>query len=50
MAKIKMKTGHTVAETFETFLLSKREKDLSEKTLTTYKQHMAAIGKHISLA
>ncbi len=49
MARISMKQGNSLAETFESFLLSRKAKGLSEKTLTTYKQHLSAIGKHLSL-
>lgn len=48
MAKISMKMSVTVTETFEDFILSRKAKGLSEKTLTTYKQHFAAISKHLS--
>ena len=37
MARIRMKQGNSLAETFESFLLSRKAKGLSEKTLTTYK-------------
>lgn len=49
MAKIKMKLGVTVAETFDDFILSRKAKGLSEKTITTYTQHFSAISKYLSL-
>lgn len=48
MAKIKMKSSVTMAETFNDFLMSRKAKGLSDKTLTTYKQHFGAISKHLS--
>ena len=48
MARIKMKTSVTTADTFKDFILSRKAKGLSEKTLTTYNQHFAAISKHLS--
>lgn len=48
MAKINIKLSVTVAESFDDFILSRKAKGLSEKTLTTYTQHFAAIGKHLS--
>lgn len=48
MAKISIKLSVTVAESFDDFILSRKAKGLSEKTLTTYTQHFAAIGKHLS--
>ena len=48
MAKISMKMSVSVSETFEDFILSRKAKGLSEKTLATYQQHFSAIGKHLS--
>lgn len=47
--KIVMQVSISVADTFADFLLSRKAKGLSEKTLTTYKQHLAAIGKHLDI-
>lgn len=47
MKRMTMKTSVTFAETFDDFLLSRKAKGLTEKTLTTYKQHFSSIGKHI---
>lgn len=49
VAKIKMKTTETLAESFERFLLSKSAKGITEKTMQTYSQHFHAIGKHLDL-
>ena len=49
MKKITMKIGNTVAETFEDFILSRKAKGLSDKTLTTYKQHFKAARRHINV-
>lgn len=48
MAKIKMKTSVTVAETFHDFLTGKKAAGVSEKTLLTYGQHFSAVSKHLS--
>lgn len=48
MSKIQMKVSVTTAETFADFLLTRKAKGLSVKTLTTYQQHFAAISKHLS--
>lgn len=49
MKKITMKIGNTVAETFEDFILSRKAKGLSDKTLTTYNQHFKAVRRHIDV-
>ena len=48
MAKIKMKSSVTVAETFHDFLTGKKAAGVSEKTLLTYGQHFSAVSKHLS--
>lgn len=48
--KIVIQVSITMADTFADFLLSRKAKGLSEKTITTYKQHFAAIGKHLDTA
>jgi len=49
MKKITMKIGNTVAETFEDFIVSRKAKGLSDKTLTTYSQHFKAVGRHLDV-
>lgn len=49
MKKIKMKIGNTVAETFEDFIISRKAKGLSDKTLVTYNQHLRAIKHHLDI-
>ncbi len=49
MKKIKMNIGNTLAETFEDFIISRKVKGLSDKTITTYNQHFKAISRHISI-
>ncbi len=44
-----MKISITMEETFEDFLLMKKSRGLSEKTLRTYKEHLKAIGKHLPI-
>ena len=45
--KIVMKVSITMAETFGDFIMSRKAKGLSDKTITTYKQQFAAVGKHL---
>lgn len=47
MKKMKMKTNGTIAEHFETFLLNKQASGVTDKTLTTYRQHFGAISKFL---
>lgn len=49
-SKIAIQVSISVADTFGDFITSRKAKGLSEKTLTTYKQHLAAIGKHLDVA
>ena len=49
MAKITMKIGNTIAETFEDFIISRKTRGLSDKTLTTYNQHFRALRWHIDV-
>lgn len=49
MKKITIKIGNTVAETFEDFIISRKARGLSDKTLTTYNQHFKAIGRHLDV-
>lgn len=46
-AKITMKLSTTLEETFADFIMSRKAKGVSEKTLTTYQQHFSAISKHL---
>lgn len=43
--RILMKISVTVEDTFGDFIMSRKAKGLSDKTLVTYKQHFAAIAK-----
>ena len=45
-----MKVSITMADTFGDFIMSRKAKGLSDKTITTYKQQFAAIGKHLDTA
>lgn len=47
MKKIQMKTSTTTAEIFEDFIISRKSKGLSDKTLTTYNHHFKAISHHL---
>lgn len=42
-----MKVSITMAETFGDFIMSRKAKGLSDKTITTYNQQFAAVGKHL---
>lgn len=50
MAKMKMRRANetTIKETFEDFLLSKKARGISDKTLDTYAAHFRAIGKYLN--
>ena len=49
MKKITIKISNTVKETFGDFIISRKAKGLSDKTLTTYNQHFKAIQRHIDV-
>lgn len=44
-----MQISVTMAETFNDFLISRKAKGLSEKTLVSYKQHFAAVARHLDV-
>lgn len=48
--KIVIQVSISVADTFADFMLSRKAKGLSEKTLITYNQHLSAIGKHLDVS
>ncbi len=47
--RISMDSRASFRDIFKSFVLSKKAEGLSEKTLTTYQQHLSAIGKHLDL-
>lgn len=49
-SKIVIQVSISVADTFGDFILSRKAKGLSEKTLTTYNQHLSAVGKHMDVS
>lgn len=49
MKKITIKISNTVEETFEDFIISRKAKGLSDKTLVTYNQHLRAIKHHLDI-
>ena len=49
MKKITIKISNTVEETFEYFIISRKAKGLSDKTLVTYNQHLRAIKHHLDI-
>ena len=49
-SKIVIQVSISVADTFADFILSRKAKGFSEKTLTTYNQHLSAISKHLDVS
>ena len=47
MGKIKLITAVTMEETFKQFLLSRKTKGLSDKTLESYQNHFRAVARHL---
>ena len=47
--KILIKISIILEDTFGDFIMSRKAKGLSEKTIVTYRQHFAAISKHIDI-
>ena len=48
--KIVIQVSISVVDTFADFMLSRKAKGLSEKTVITYNQHLSAIGKHLDVS
>ena len=48
-SKIVIQVSISVADTFADFILSRKAKGLSEKTLTTYNQHLSAINDRCTI-
>ena len=49
MSKIQMKTSKTVAEIFEDFIMTRKAKGLSDKTVCSYESHFKSIQKHLNV-
>ena len=49
MAKIQMRTSKTVAEIFEDFIMTRKAKGLSDKTLLSYQSHFKSIQRHLNV-
>ncbi len=47
--KITMKKSVTFEDVFADFIMTRKAKGLSGKTITTYNQHFRAISKHIDI-
>lgn len=47
MKKIVMRTSETMTEIFEDFIMSRKAKGLSDKTIRSYEQHFRIIGHHL---
>ena len=49
MAKIQMKTSETMTEIFDNFIMSRKAKGLSEKTISSYKSHFKSLGNYLNI-
>lgn len=49
MSKIQMKASRTVAEIFGDFIMSRKAKGLSDKTVLSYKSHLKSIRNHLDI-
>ena len=49
MAKIKLVVSATIEETFSDFIISKKTKGLTEKTLQSYQSQFQAVAKHMDV-
>ena len=49
MTKITMKNSVTTAETFDSFMMSRKAKGLTEKTISSYYSHFKCISKHLNI-
>ena len=48
-SRITIESSASVEAEFKRFILAKKANGLADKTLTTYEQHLSAIGKHLDL-
>lgn len=49
MTKIRLQRTESVADVFDSFLLSKKAQGIADKTAATYAQHFHAISKHLDV-
>ncbi len=49
MSRILMKNSVTTAETFDSFMMSRKAKGLTEKTISSYYSHFKCIAKHLDM-
>ena len=49
MAKIKLVVSATIEETFSDFIISKKTKGLTEKTLQSYQSQFQAVARHMDV-
>ena len=49
MSKIQMKTSETVAEIFDNFIMTRKAKGLSDKTVSSYKSHFKSMQNHLDV-
>ncbi len=49
MKKIQMKTSETIAEVFENFIMARKAKGLSDKTIASYKSHFKTLRHYLNI-
>ena len=49
MTKLTMKNSVTTTETFDSFMMSRKAKGLTEKTISSYYSHFKCISKHLNI-
>ena len=49
MSKIQMKTSETVAEIFDNFIMTRKAKGLSDKTVSSYRSHFKSMQNHLDV-
>lgn len=49
MSKIQMKTSETVAEIFDNFIMTRKAKGLSDKTISSYQSHFKSMKNHLNV-
>ena len=49
MMKIPMKTGLSITEYFDDFIIAKQAQGLADKTIKSYKSHLKGISRHLDV-
>ena len=47
--KIQMKKSETIAEVFDNFILTRKAKGLSDKTVSSYKSHFKSLRNYLNI-